>query len=386
MTNHKAEDKLNNTELFDKITKKISESGPISLANYLSLALSDADYGYYQTKDPFGTGGDFTTAPEISGLFGEMCGLYLAHVAELSGLKDPAILELGPGRGSLMADMRHVWQQVKPSLLTAELHLVESSLKLRQIQKAKLAGIELHYHDNLDKMPPQPIFAIANEFFDALPIAQAIWRQNDSKDTGVWRHRLIDVVDSQLSFVDGPPLTTAQLQDWSLALPNETKQRDGAIAEYCQLASTYTAKIAQHLVFYGGACLIIDYGHNGQSGDSLQAVVNHQSVNVFHQPGKVDLSHWVDFSALSQTIKEAGARLIGPVTQGEFLRAIGIIQRTENLAKAADNKTRRSLFAAVDRLVSSQQMGSAFKVALVLPPGYGTPPGFAPNNQVMTVP
>lgn len=381
MANYRTETAQQKTTLFDKLSATIIENGPISLLSYLNLALNDPNYGYYQRKDPFGEAGDFTTAPEISGLFGEMCGLYLAHIIELSELKNPTILELGPGRGSLMADMRHVWRQVKPSLLTAHLHLVENSSKLRQLQKVKLAGANLHFHDDLGGLPPYPIFAVANEFFDTLPIAQAIWRENDSKTSGVWRHRLIGLGDGKLGFVDGPPLTTSQLQDWSSALPKEFGHRDGAVAEHCPLASSYADKIARHLVSYGGACLIIDYGHKGQSCDSLQAVANHQSADIFDQPGNADLSHWVDFSALDQTIKEAGARLIGPVTQGDFLKEIGIIQRAEALAKVADNETRRSLFAAVDRLVSNQQMGSAFKVALLLPPGTGTPPGFFSNDE-----
>ena len=385
MANHKAENALHKTMLLDKIAAKISETGPISLINYLSLALGDADYGYYQTKDPFGSAADFTTAPEISGLFGEMCGLFLAYISELSELKHAAILELGPGRGSLMADMRHVWRQAKPSLLDADLHLVESSLKLRQIQEAKLAGANLHFHDNLNWLPSKPLLCVANEFFDALPIAQAIWRQNDSKTSGGWQHRLVGLSKGRLCFVDGQPLTNAQLQDWSLILPKESGQKDGAIVEHCPVASSYAGKIAKHLVLYGGACLIIDYGHSGQSSDSLQAVANHEAVDVFYQPGNADLSHWVDFRALHHAIKEAGARLIGPVTQGEFLRAIGIIQRAENLAKVANTKTRRSLFAAVDRLISNQQMGSAFKVALLLPPGTGVPPGFATHSELTTL-
>ena len=381
MANNRAKSALHKTALFDKIAATIIENGPISLSSYINLALNDPNYGYYQRKDPFGEAGDFTTAPEISGLFGEMCGLYLAHIIRLSELKNPTILELGPGRGSLMADMRHVWRQVQPSLLTANLHLVENSFKLRQLQKVKLAGANLHFHDDLERLPPYPIFAVANEFFDALPIAQAIWRKNDRKTFGVWRHRLVGLSDGKLDFVDGPQLTTSQLQNWSLALPKEFGRRDGAIAEHCPLASSYADKIAHHLVSHGGACLIIDYGHKGQSCDSLQAVANHQSVDIFYQPGNADLSHWVDFNTLGQTIKKAGARLIGPVSQGDFLKEIGIVQRVEILAKAANNKTRRSLFAAVDRLVSNQQMGSAFKVALLLPPGTGTPPGFCSNDE-----
>ncbi len=389
MANHRVRD----TALFDKIVAAISKNGPLSLANYISYALGDPDYGYYQTRDPFGTAGDFITSPEISGVFGEMCGLYLAHIAEFSGLRNPAILELGPGRASLIADMRHVWHHIMPSLRAAPVHLLETSTLLRCVQQDRLSDVTLFFHENLDHLPAQPIFAIANEFFDALPVEQAILRQNFEDTHNIWRHRLVGLLDGQLGFVDGPPLRPDEARDWAL----ETSQTKGAdqptrgdinnhkIAEYCPLAFTYAGKMAHHLRTYGGACLIIDYGRDGQSGDSLQAVANHQPVDIFYQPGSADLSHWVDFSAIRRAVEEVGARLIGPITQGEFLRNIGIMQRSEALAKMADVETRRSLFAAVDRLVSNQHMGSAFKVALILPPGTGLPPGFTTGSKGTTL-
>ena len=361
--------------LFETIASQIEQGGPISLANYIGLALGDADHGYYHKQDPFGADGDFTTAPEISGLFGEMCGLYLAHMANLSGLDQAAILELGPGRGSLMADMRHVWSQIMPQLAKAPVHLVETSPALRQRQKDRLAPANLFWHKDLDDLPATPVFGIANEFFDALPIDHAIWRDGQNGTTGPWRHRLIGLVDGRLGFIDGAPLSKAEIEIWHLA--SRPAPADSSIAEYCAMADAYTAKLATHIASYGGACLIIDYGRDGPSGDSLQAVANHQPVDVFHQPGDADLSHWVDFSALRRAATNCGARLVGPVTQGDFLQAIGIVQRTEAVTKLADAETRRGLYAVVDRLVSSQQMGSAFKVAMVLPTGTGLPPGFA---------
>jgi len=382
MANHRVKDMA----LFDKIVATISKNGPLSLANYISHALGDPDYGYYQTRDPFGMAGDFITAPEISALFGEMCGLYLAHFARLSGLRDPAIFELGPGRGSLILDMRRVWRHVMPSLATAPVHLLETSPHLRSVQQDRLSDVTLFFHENLDHLPAQPLFAIANEFFDALPVAQAILQRNTSDASAIWRHRLVGLIDGQLGFVDGPALSPEEVHDWALQisqtekddLPSTGDINNHTVAEYCSLAITYARKMAHHLKMYGGACLVIDYGRDGQSGDSLQAVANHQPVDVFYQPGSADISHWVDFSAIRRAAEEAGARLIGPITQGEFLRNIGIFQRCEALAKLANLETRRGLFAAVDRLVSNQQMGSAFKVALMLPPGTGFPPGF--NN------
>ncbi len=380
MANHNDADMT----LFDKIAATIHKSGPLSLPSYISQSLSDPDYGYYHTRDPFGMAGDFTTAPEITGLFGEMCGLYIAHIAELSEICNPAIFEFGPGRGSLLRDMRHVWQRVMPSLSKAPLHLLEGSPTLRRVQRERLSDAALFFHNDLDHLPAQPIFSIANEFFDALPVAQAIWRQNRDNADGVWRHRLVGFNDGQLGFIEGPNLRPDEIRVWGLDMSQingrnqSTKNKivDGTIVEYCPLADTYASKMASHLAAYGGACLIIDYGRDGQSGDSLQAVANHQPVDVFYRPGETDLSHWVDFSAIRRATKSGGARLVGPITQGEFLRNVGIIQRCEAAAKRADAITRRKLFAAVDRLLSNQQMGSAFKVALMLPPGTGSPPGF----------
>jgi len=370
-----------NRMLSDHIADQIRLSGPLSLARYIDLALGDAEHGYYQKQDPLGASGDFTTAPEISGLFGEMCGLYLAHMAGLASPDNPAILELGPGRGSLMADMRHAWAQIMPPLAAAPVHLVETSPALRKSQSDRLGDAELYWHTNLDELPKRPIFAIANEFFDALPIDQAIWRQSKTGKTGAWHHRLVGLLDDRLAFVDGPALSEAELDEWHLSLPEGISPTAGSIFEYCAIADQYAGKLAHHIATYGGACLIVDYGRDGLSGDSLQAVVNHQPVDVFYQPGEADLSHWVDFRALRRAAIAAGARLVGPVTQGEFLRAIGIAHRAETVARLANAETRRSLLAAVDRLVSSHQMGSAFKVSLILPPGRGLPPGFAATGQ-----
>ena len=267
MASHRVKD----TALYEKVVATISKNGPLSLANYISYALSDPDYGYYQTRDPLGMAGDFITAPEISSLFGEMCGLYLAHVAELSRLRDPAIFELGPGRASLLLDMRRVWQRIMPSLINAPVHLLETSPHLRCVQQDRLSDITIFFHENLDDLPSQPLFAIANEFFDALPVAQAILRQNASDADGIWRHRLVGLIDGRLGFIDGPSLRPEEAHDWALEvpqteginLPPSDNINNHRIAEYCPLAATYAGKIAHHLRAYGGACLIIDYGRDG---------------------------------------------------------------------------------------------------------------------------
>ena len=361
--------------LFETITSQIEQDGPLSLANYIGLALGDADHGYYHKQDPFGADGDFTTAPEISGLFGEMCGLYLAHMADLSGLGQPAILELGPGRGSLMADMRHVWSQIMPQLAEGPVHLVETSPALRKRQKTGerqpiFIGIKI-----LMIYQPHQFLALPMNF--SMP-CQLIKRFGATV-------KMVPPVHGGTGLSGLSMAGLALLMARRLAKPKSKfgiwrhfpHPADGSIAEYCAMADAYAANLATHIASYGGACLIIDYGRDGPSGDSLQAVADHQPVDVFHQPGDADLSHWVDFSALRRAATNCGARLVGPVTQGDFLQAIGISQRTEAVAKLADAETRRGLYAAVDRLVSSQQMGSAFKVAMMLPSGTGLPPGFA---------
>jgi len=349
----------------------IASSGPLRVDQFMEIVLGHPEHGYYRRQDPFGASGDFTTAAEISGLFGEMCGIYLAHIYEMA--KNPAsaqIVELGPGRGSLMADMRHVWKQIMPVMTALPIHLVETSPKLRRLQKQRLGTADAVWHDDVASLPDAALFGVANEFFDALPLQQAIWRN------GSWRHRLIDLNDGRFDFVDGPPLTPAEKTGWHLS--SETQNRPaGTIAEFCPAAESVAAQIATRIASFGGAFLIIDYGKTDHDSDSLQAVAAHRPVDLFHEPGNADISHWVDFAALRRATNAAGARFIGPVTQADFLMSIGLRERAENTALHCDADGRRALFAAVDRLVGAHHMGTAFKVGLILPAGQGVPAGFA---------
>lgn len=359
------------TALEQRLVTTIAKNGAIPLSAYMDLCLSDPDHGYYQRQNPFGTDGDFITAPEISGLFGEMCGLYLAHMFELSGAPDrSAVIELGPGRGTLMQDMQHVWKHLMPDLVHCPVHLVETSGQLRTAQRTLLEGQvswPITWHDTTATLPARPIFGIANEFFDALPIDQFIRRN------GKWYERRVGLIDGGLGFVDGRQIAADDLQ-----MPPDTS--DNTIAELCPTGDRVVADLARHIACHGGAILIIDYGKKGKIGDSLQAVAEHKPVDIFHHPGLADLSHWVDFAALSCQARSAGCRLIGPVPQGRFLMRIGLATRAEQAATDADPQTRRSLLAAIDRLTSPAQMGEAFKVALLVPDGDGLPPGFDENE------
>jgi len=363
--------------LADLLHRHITQHGPIGVDDYMGMCLGTngggvGGAGYYHSRDPLGGGGDFTTAPEISGLFGEMCGLYLAHMYEITGTCDTApaegtVIELGPGRGTLMRDMRRVWARLMPDLAQLPLHLVETSRVLRHAQDEVLgANTVTGWHDDVESAlaaSDGPIFGIANEFFDALPAAQMVF------DDGAWRHRLVGLRNGHLGFVTG-----VAANDIDPDLP--VAPTDGMVAELCPKASHIMSLLARALTRRGGAVLIVDYGRHGNPGDSLQAVADHRPVDLFAAPGDSDISHWVDFAALGRAASNAGARLIGPVPQGRFLMRIGLATRAEQAAQHAVPEERRALLAAIDRLTSPAQMGEVFKAALLVPPGAGMPPGF----------
>jgi len=351
----------------DEIRRRIEADGPMPFEAYMAACLGAEEAGYYQTRDPFGEAGDFVTAPEISGMFGEMCGLYLAHMYELSGKPaDAVVAELGPGRGTLMRDMRHAWSALMPELAAAPVHLVETSPVLRSIQNGTIGeSAPVTWHADTDKQVAGiegPLFGIANEFFDALPAAQLVWRD------GSWHRRMVGLVDDRIGFVDGGAATDDP------ALPDAPQ--DGMVAELCPQADLVMAALARSVSARGGAMLVIDYGRDGNPGDSVQAVAAHKPVDLFHEPGQADLSHWVDFAALRRAAETQGARLIGPVAQGRFLMRIGLAMRAEQAGAHAGPEERRALLAAIDRLTSPAQMGEVFKVALLVPAGTGRPPGF----------
>ena len=350
---------------------QIAQTGPLPISQFIEIVLGHPEHGYYRRQDPIGTAGDFTTAAEISGLFGEMCGVYLAHMYEVAGQPDNAqIVELGPGRGTLMADMLHIWSHTMPTMANLTIQFVETSLQLRTIQKQRIKAASIAWHYDVQSLPNAAVFGVANEFFDALPIDQAVWRR------GTWRHRLVTAVHGSLSFVDGPALSTLELARWQITSDHQD-MTDGCIAEYCSAAEPIMQQLAGRIARHGGAYLIIDYGKNDNFSDSLQAVSAHKPVDLFYQPGNADISHWVDFSALRRAAVNTGARFFGPVTQADFLMAIGLRKRAENAARFCDAEGRRALFAAVDRLVGARQMGAAFKVGLIVPAGDGVPVGFS---------
>ena len=351
--------------------EQIKKSGPIRLSNAMSNALIHPDFGYYHSQDIIGKKGDFITAPEISQMFGELIAAFLGFIWDQSGRPSNALLcELGPGRGTLSADIHSALHQIYPDFADAPLHLIEASQTLQEHQKATLIHPSIDWHDSFTQIPPQPSFIIANEFFDALGVDQAIF------DGVQWRWRLLDFT-TQFELVTGPVLNQSEFDAFNcISVSNPTK---GTVIESSLKSEEVTCDIAHHIKNYGGACLIIDYGKNNPIGDTIQAVSSHKPVEPWSSAGNADISHWVDFSAIKRLTEKSGARFIGPVSQSHFLSQIGIKQRAERLGKSDNPEHNRALFAAVDRLISPAHMGNLFQVGLIVPTGKGLPPGFQPD-------
>jgi NADH dehydrogenase [ubiquinone] 1 alpha subcomplex assembly factor 7 len=346
---------LSETPLGRLVRRLISEEGPISVARYMTLALGHPELGYYVTRDPLGRSGDFTTAPEISQIFGELLGLWAAHSWTRAGCPDPvALVELGPGRGTLMADALRVITKAAPAFRSAlSLHLVETSPALRERQNLALAGASPRWHDTISTVPDLPLIVLANEFFDALPVRQFVRR------TGAWHERLVGLGDNGLAFgLSSAPIDATDLP----------AAEDGAVIERGEAGLAIMADIASRIAGHGGGAVIIDYGHFGEGfGDTLQAVAGHAFVDPLERPGEADLTAHVDFAALVRVAEANGAGADLMATQADFLEALGIEARAEALKARATAAQRADIDAAVARLTdrSTKGMGVLFKVLAV---------------------
>jgi NADH dehydrogenase [ubiquinone] 1 alpha subcomplex assembly factor 7 len=350
------------TPLGAKLAERIRAAGPITVADYMAACLADPEHGYYMRGDPFGRAGDFVTAPEVSQMFGELIGLFVVAVWERMGEpKSVAIVELGPGRGTLMADMLRS-AGVKPSFLAAaDIHLVEIGPRLREIQRATLADtrMALHWHARLADVPDGPTIIVANEFFDALPIRQFQWQ------AGGWAERMIGLSDAGALAVGLRPVEQRAAE---VALP------EGAVVEAGAARDAAAAEIGERLARFGGAALLIDYGSDRAGyGDTLQAVRAHRYDHPLANPGEADLTAHVDFPALARAATRSGATARPVMRQGEFLLRLGLIQRAEVLARGKDPKTREAIAGAMDRLAGKKAMGELFKVLALASPGLKLP-------------
>ncbi|WP_458789921.1 class I SAM-dependent methyltransferase [Yoonia sp. MH D7] len=348
------------TPLHALITQRIAATGPMTLADYMADCLMHPEFGYYATRDPFGATGDFTTAPEISQMFGELIGLCLAQTWLDQGSPDAFTLaEIGPGRGTLMADALRATKAVAGFHAAATVHFIETSPTLRKRQAKAVP--DATWHDNISTLPDAPLYLIANEFFDALPI-----RQFTRDDTG-WREHMVGVDGDTLILGLSAPAPIALL-DHRLS---DTK--NGDIVEYCPALPGIVTAISDKIETYGGAALIIDYGGWHSLGDTLQALQNHAIAHPFANAGHADLTAHVDFEAIAN----AATMHTALTPQGVFLERLGITARAQVLAKGLTDTALQAHISAHRRLVHPDEMGGLFKV-LGLYPSTGEPPaGFA---------
>ncbi len=359
------------TKLEALIREMILETGPMSVEMYMSLALWHPQHGYYASKMPLGAEGDFITAPEISQMFGELTGLWCIAVWEAMGAPSPFLLaELGPGRGTLMADALRA-AHVEPRFLEAlDLHLVEASETLREQQCSALkpSGLVPKWHKNPGELPEGPAIIIANEFFDCLPVRHFV-RAKDG-----WHERLIGL-DSEGHLCFG----LAPGPEPALTLAGEP----GEVLEAGFAAAEMMAALAGRIAGQGGALLAIDYGFEAPArGETLQAVRRHRFADPLRDPGEADLTAHVNFSSLAEAARRAGAGVHGPVPQGEWLARLGIYERAAKLRQKADARQNAAIDAALLRLAGDGphppgvSMARLFKALAVTAPGLAVPPGF----------
>ena len=346
------------------LAARIQQNGPISVADYMTECLLHPEHGYYTIRDPLGASGDFVTAPEISQMFGELIGLSIAQAWLDQGSPAPFILtELGPGRGTLMADLLRATKSVPGFHDAAHLCLVEASPTLRASQRAALAGHGPQWFDTVEQLPGGPLFLVANEFFDALPVRQYI------RDGAAWRERRVGVQDQALSFGLAPLLPQAILEN------RLADTQDGDLVEICEAATAITSEVAGRIARHGGVALIIDYGDWRSLGDTLQALRGHKFADVLADPGEVDLTTHVDFEAMTSAAKSSGCAFTRLTPQGVFLERLGITNRAQILAAPLQDAALNSLVAAHQRLTHPKEMGNLFKVLGLYPPEGTPPPG-----------
>lgn len=342
--------------LADRLRREIIDSGPISVAAWMARCNAH----YYATRDPLGVAGDFTTAPEISQMFGELIGAWFVDLWLRAGSpKGVRLIELGPGRGTLMADMLRSMAAAKWVPTVA---FVETSPVLRAAQSERVP--DATWYDNLADVPDDaPLCLVANEFFDALPVRQFV-----RVDAG-WRERMVGVGDTGFVAILGPVDATP------LVPPTLWNAPAGSVVEVSPVSTALAGEIMVRLRAHSGAALIVDYGHAGPvTGDTLQAVRAHAFADPIGEPGEVDLTAHVDFTAL---VRGAGVAAYGPVGQGKFLRAIGIDARATALRARATAEQGNTISDAVDRLTAEKEMGSLFKVLALTGPDWAIPAGFA---------
>lgn len=362
---------MESTLLSVRLKAQIARIGPINVERYMDVCLADATAGYYPSKQPIGAAGDFITAPEVSQVFGELLGLWAYAVWQAMGSPRPVVLaELGPGRGTLMADALRALRRLPGFMDGAKVALVETSPALRRAQEDALAGLgaEISWHQTIETLPPGPLIVLANEFIDALPIRQLVWRE------GEWRERCVRIAaNGGFEFCDGPALPAD-----SLRRNAELRQLpEGSILEVRPAANAVVAALAARAKDAPLAALIVDYGHEStECGDTLQAISRHKFADPLEAPGDVDLTAHVDFGALKDAARAKGLAVYGPKQQRALLLELGLEARLERLCRDATPEQREALIAGAERLVDPAAMGVLFKALAIMSNTLPVPPAF----------
>lgn len=344
-----------------EIAARIERHGPLPVAEYMRLCLAHPEHGYYRSQPAIGAAGDFITAPEISQVFGELIGLWAAEIWAAIGRPSPVFLvELGPGRGTLMADALRAVAKVAPEFRAAlRVHLVEINTALQTQQEAALGPAAPQWHAALDTLPEGPLLVIANEFFDALPIRQLV------RAAEGWRERCVVLNDGRLAFGAGD------------AVAHDGAAAPGSIVELSPDSEERMRALAARIARHRGAALVVDYGpFQSGPGDTLQAVRRQQKVDPLAEPGLADLTAHVDFTRLAAVSRAAGAAAYGPVPQGVLLKRLGIAARAATLLRSASAARARAIEAAIARLIEPDQMGTLFKALAIVDRDQPLPPGF----------
>jgi NADH dehydrogenase [ubiquinone] 1 alpha subcomplex assembly factor 7 len=350
----------------DGLQRLLAERGPITVAAFMEWCLTGRDEAYYRSGEPIGAGGDFITAPEVSQIFGELVGIWAG--AMWLSMDRPGrvmLVELGPGRGTLMSDALRSLKVVPGFLDAMELHLVERSERLRADQQAVLGAFSPVWHEDLGSVPDGPAVLIANEFFDALPVSQYVYADG-------WRERMVGLADGEPAFIAGVAASPPQ--------PGDAPEQ-GAILEARPSALPVIEAMGRRAGAFPTAALIIDYGYEADAyGETLQAVRSHGYVDLLAEPGVSDLSTHVNFAELRRMASQTGLAAWGPLPQGEFLLALGLEARLQRLISSARPEQREALIQGTRRLTDPYQMGALFKAMALTTPGMPSPPPFMPET------
>lgn len=352
--------------LGDELRAMIATEGPISVERFMLLALQHPVHGYYTSKMPFGRAGDFVTAPDVSQMFGELTGLWSAQVwLDMGAPHGANLVELGPGRGTMMADALRATRIVPGFFAGIDVHLVETSPVLEAAQRATLsaAGMTATWHNSIDTLPDGPAIILANEFFDALPVRHFV------HGTRGWHERQVGL-DADGALVFGAAAEPIAI--------DAVSRGPGAVLEVGHAAQRVMTQLAGRIAAQGGALLVCDYGYTETSlGETLQAIQTHAFVDPLDAPGEADLTTHVDFAMLRRTAEAAGAAVYGPVAQGAWLERLGIAARAQALKAKASATQAAGIDAALMRLTApTSSMATLFKVLTVTSRDMLTPPGF----------